>query len=361
MRKVLILFLLVCPLLMCHAQDNRQQTAQLNQKAEEIVDFLQSNTFRDSVVYYRKIVDLVSKSLKCDESDRMPNRKGEIKPKFEKANLERLSTYRPLLIDAGLYLVEHNMVDEGVIAWKLYLRTALNPLMKQEVDESAIAAYYLAQIELSQRNFKSADKFADIALKDDETAQDAAEIKAQCMNATMVSEEDSLKYLAVISQLYKTAPNNEKYFAWIIQFYSHPSAKHNLDHFVDRQLEENPHSMVPWILKGEIAMRAKRWDEAIEAYRQADEINPEQVPVIYNIGVCINNKVIEMQQQKKGTKTELEDLLAQSRNYLERVRVKDPRQDKVKWVQPLYLAYTLLGDKIHAAELEPIAHGFKRQ
>ena len=68
-----------------------------------------------------------------------------------------------------------------------------------------------------------------------------------------------------------------------------------------------------------------------------------------------------MQQKQKGTKNELEDLLAQSRNYLERVRVKDPRQDKVKWVQPLYLVYTLLGDKIHAAELEPIAHGFKRQ
>ena len=51
---------------------------------------------------------------------------------------------------------------------------------------------------------------------------------------------------------------------------------------------------------------------------------------------------------------------ADARNYLERVRAKDPRRNKVDWVNPLYMAYTLLGDKIKAQELEALTNKFKK-
>ena len=35
-------------------------------------------------------------------------------------------------------------------------------------------------------------------------------------------------------------------------------------------------------------MHAERWEEAIDAYKQADEIDPSSIPVAYNIGVCLN-------------------------------------------------------------------------
>ena len=42
------------------------------------------------------------------------------------------------------------------------------------------------------------------------------------------------------------------YFAWIMQFYEHPTPQHNIDQFIDSELEQNPHSVTPWILKGEV-------------------------------------------------------------------------------------------------------------
>lgn len=359
-KPILTIFLLCCSLHLW-GQGSRENAAQLNKKADTQVSKLERVAFRDSVTYYRQVVDVVSLSLKCDEQDRMPNRKGEVKPRYEKDNTKRLSAYRPQLIDAGIYFVKSHLRDEGVAAWQLYLRSALNPLMKHETDESGIAAYYIAQTELAARSYKAADRYADIALRYDETAQQGAEVKAQCMSATMVNAEDSLYYLAVLTQLYKTDPTNQEYFSWIMQFYSHPSKQFNLAHFVDQQLEENPNSYVPWVLKGEIAMNAERWDEAIQAYQQADELNPELIPIIYNIGVCLNNKVLEMQQGREGTKGEREGLLAQSRNYLERVRIADPQQRQVQWVAPLYLVYKLLDDRVHAEELEPIVSKFKAQ
>lgn len=48
---------------------------------------------------------------------------------------------------------------------------------------------------------------------------------------------------------------------------------------------------------------------------------------------------------------------AEARTYLERVRAKDPRRNRVDWVGPLYLDYSVLNDKIKAkGELEPFCN-----
>ena len=62
------------------------------------------------------------------------------------------------------------------------------------------------------RDLQEADKYADIAMQYDETAQSAAEVKAQCMHDKMKNAEDSIRYLSVLQQLYRTEPTNEKYF-----------------------------------------------------------------------------------------------------------------------------------------------------
>lgn len=357
MLKAITTLLLLTATITAGAQDARQQADRLNDRAEADAHKLNTQTLLDSVAYYRLVVSTVSLTLQCDEQDRKPNKKGTVKLRHEKDNRQRIAQWRPLLIDAGMTFVHHRQRDEGVAAWQLYLRSALSPLAEGQADESGIAAYYIAQTELASRSYKAADRYADIALRYDETAQQAAEVKAQCMAATMANAEDSLRYLAVLTQLYRTDPTNPEYFSWVMQFYAHPSPQHNLTQFVDQQLEDNPGSYVPWVLKGEIAMNAKRWDEAVDAYQQADQLRPDIVPIIYNIGVCLNNKVLEM--QKAGNKAGTDNLLAQARNYLERVRAKDPQQQKVSWAAPLYMAYRLLGDKVHADELEPIVQGFK--
>ena len=184
----------------------------------------------------------------------------------------------------------------------------------------------------------------------------------------MVNEEDSLRYLSVIQQLYRTDPTNETYFSWIMKFYQNPTPKFNIEDFIDRILEENTNSTVPWILKGEIAMHAERWEEAIDAYKHADEIDPSSIPVAYNIGVCLNTvglaareDVAERRKKKEVVSdNEYMKYFAEARTYLERVRAKDPRRNRVDWVGPLYLDYTVLNDKIKAEELEPLVTNYRK-
>ena len=94
----------------------------------------------------------------------------------------------------------------------------------------------------------------------------------------------------------------------------------------------------------------------------ADKISPELIPIPFNIGVCLNMKGIEMrnevlEKKKKGelaSDNEFMSYFAEARNYLERVKVKDPRRNKVDWVNPLYMAYNILGNTIKAQELESL-------
>ena len=370
MRKYItfILFLSFC-FLSVQAQDNKAEAIKFNKQAQIAYHRVQINTNRDSLTIYRAVVDGTIYSLKCDEFDRMPNRKGKVKPEFEEENKLRIRALYPMLIDAGQFLLKSSYTKtEGQKALELYLNSRKNPMVADIPDESGIAAYYLAYDYLKIRNFRLAEKYSDIALEYEETAQASVEVKAECMREQMKNAEDSLQYLTVLAKLYETEPTNPKYFSWIMKFYQHSTARFNIESFIDYQLVNNSKSSVPWILKGEIAMQAGRWDEAIEAYKQADELSPDLIPIAFNIGVCLNMRGIEirnevLEKQKKGELISENDYMmyfADARNYLERVKAKDPRRNKVDWVNPLFIAYTLLGDKIKAQELETLINKLKK-
>lgn len=350
------------------AQDFRKLAEEANRKAEAAFNSVGNPTVKDSATLFRSVIDGLRLSLQCDEYDRMPGRKGKVARRFRERNLTRIARLYPMLIDAGTFLARKEYTrDEGLEALKLYLSLRSDSIISGMTDESGAAAYYLAYYYHRMHCLKTADEYADIAMRYEETALDAAEIKAQCMHDQMITTEDSLKYLAVLKRLYATDPTNERYFSWVMKFYQHPSKRFNLEDFVDGQLEENSSSTVPWILKGEMAMHAKRWDEAIEAYKQADELDPTSIPVAYNIGVCLNMKALAVRDEVKKKKTNGEyasdneylNIIAEARNYLERVRAKDPRRNRVDWVEPLYMDYTLLNDKIKADELEPLVNKYK--
>lgn len=358
MHKPLVTFLLLFIAIhaSCQVVNARHEAEKMAQRAQGFQYEIENNVGGDSTRYFRNIMDAIDYSLKSDEYDRQADVKKTGKLRHADGNRKRLTAYRPLLIDAGLYLSAHHYRQDGINAWKLYIKASASPLLSDDKknDETALAAFYISQAELEARNYELADYFADLALSDDEIAQDAAEIKAQCMHDTMVSREDSAKYLSVLAELYRSDPANKMYFGWLMQFYSKNNRNFNLENFIDDQLMNNPDSPVPWILKGETAMHAGRWNEAADAYRHADEIDPKRIPVVFNIGVCLMNLAIEYGKNEGGSIENVNSLYAQVRNYLERVRTMDPHRDKVDWVTPLHSVYEFLGDKVKAEELTPL-------
>ncbi len=348
------------------AQKDNRAADDANREAERMLNQVMNHSIRDSVALYQDVIRGVESSLRCDSLDRIPNRNHVVKPRFEDENRVRLLELHPLLINAGEYFARNKYYDEGVKALKLYLKYRNHALLQGEEDESGVALYDLSTIYYKIRNFHQADYYADQALEYDDVAQYAAEMKARCMHEMLLTREDSVRYEMVLRRLYESEPTNRTYFAWMMQFYDHPSQHKQLEKFIQSQLVGNPGSTMPWILKGEMAMTDKRWNDAIEAYKRADGIDATSIPVIYNIGVCLNNLAVETIQKTGKTFKEMtgeergrvEELLVEAQRYLERVRAMDPRRNKVNWVDPLYMDYELLDDQAKAKELEPLVSKF---
>lgn len=363
MKKLLCIYILLFNSLIIIAQNNKKIAYDLNNQANKIFNKIYSKTAKDSLSLYRSVIKIVNLSLKSNEYDQKQNNKGVILPKYYNENRLRIRKLYPSLIDAGNFLTKNiYTTQEGIEAYELYLLIRKTPFVTDMDDESGIAAYYLSYHYLKIHNFKYADMYADIALQYDETALEASEIKAECMQGQMKTADDSLKYIAVVLKLYETEPNNEKYLSWIINFYQNSTKNFNIENFIDYQLVNNTNSIVPWILKAEIATKNKRWDEAIEAYKFAATLDKNNIPISYNIGVCLNMKgllirknVLNNKKNNKNLKdTDFLSIFAEAKKYLEIVRLKDPRRNKVDWVTPLYTTYTILGDTIQAKELETL-------
>ena len=140
MKRVLILIISVFTSWnITEAQEAYQQAESFNRLAKEAFSRVEKHSNRDSVAIFKAVVDGVEYSLKSDDFDRMPNRKGKVNPKFEEENKNRLAVLHPMLIDAGKYFSKGSYTrNEGLDALKLYLKTRKSPLVKDNIDESGV-------------------------------------------------------------------------------------------------------------------------------------------------------------------------------------------------------------------------------
>ena len=110
-------------------------------------------------------------------------------------------------------------------------------------------------------------------------------------------------------------------------------------------------------------MNAKKYDEAIESYKKAMEIDPNFVQVVFNIGVCLNSKAVNLNDQlsdkKTGTITKanlekVKAVLNEAKQYLEKAKELDPDREKVNWAYALGRVYYALGDTANYEAMEAL-------
>lgn len=79
MKRVLILIISIFTSWnIAEAQEAYQQAESFNRLAKEAFTRVEKHSNRDSVAIFKAVVDGVEYSLKSDEFDRMPNRKGKL-------------------------------------------------------------------------------------------------------------------------------------------------------------------------------------------------------------------------------------------------------------------------------------------
>lgn len=333
----------------------------------------QINEPYDTVGMNHAAVEAFKAALKCDEFDRQPNEKGKIKIRFRQANQQRMQNVRLNLINAGLYEYNHKNMDGALDCWALYLDSPTNEFftgvdavtdLSKDQYRSEIC-YYAGLVAYQKKDYVVAEKYAKMAAEDPSKASEANEILLFSKKETMKTKADSLEYLAMVKDLHKGDPQEERYFNLLMEYYTRSNDEAALKAWAEEEISLNPENKMAWALKGEVLMNARDWDAAVEAYQKAIELDPDFIQCIFNAGVCLNGKAIDLKDKLADQRTggltkdnaeKVKAILSEAQVFLERSKELDPDRAKVNWAYPLYQIYYSLGDKAKADEMEKLVN-----
>lgn len=326
----------------------------------------------DTMGMYKAAVAAWDAVLKCDEFDQLPDAKGKVKIKYRSPAQTKYKTFGVTLVQAGQFFYQKKENQDAINAWRKYLEMKETPIFKEVADFPKDSfyddiVYYVAFLAYQEKDYDSAVKYASKLAAIPEKADEANEILLFAKKEMLKTKTDSLEYVGMVKDLHKANPESERYFNLLVDYYNHVSAAEKLA-WVEEEIAINPQNKMPWAIKGEAMMNAEKWDDAVEAFKKAIEIDPEWVPCLFNTGICLNSKAIALNDQLMDKKTmgltpanleKVKAVLRDAQVYLEKTRELDPDQLQTKWGYPLYRIYYSLGNKEKMAELEAVDPSLK--
>jgi len=321
----------------------------------------------DEAAMNAAIVSAMEAAMKCDEFDNMPNEKGKVKSKFRSANQKTYQNVRLQCINAGQYEYNQKNYTGAFKAFSMYVDSGESPLftgIDLSKDEYKYEVAYFASLSAyQQKDYANVIKYAKIASQDEKKAKDATEILVYSKKETMKTKQDTLEYIDMLKDASAKFPEDSRYSAWIGDYYLQSASAEDLLKWAEGEIAKNPQNKFAYTYKGEAYRLANKFDDAVECYKKAFEIDPTYVAAAYQAGVSLNSKAIELKDKLADKKTgnlttenanKIKAILTDAKGYLEKVRELDPNREQVNWTYALYQMYYSLGDTEKAAELEKI-------
>ena len=304
---------------------------------------------------YTAIVNALNDAVKCDEFDNQPNDKGKVAPKFRKKNADRLANFRAVLINAAN---ETQDADQKLSLANAYINSSESPLFAEVLKAGdqylGYAQFFAAAAYYNKENWNKAVEYAEKALKCEDVKENAEQYLVSALTKNLKTKADTLAYLKKLNDI-----NADKYMAQIASLYNQIGEKDLSNKILNDAIAKDPNNKMAYAIKGENAMNAKNWDDAIKNFKKTVEIDPEFTAVWFNLGVCASSKGFDLNEQlsENGRLTpendaKVKDALKEAMGYYEKVRSLDPNREKVSnWPYQLRMIYNALGETDKANEI----------
>lgn len=308
----------------------------------------QPETPYDTLGFYEAAYNATMNGLECMKYDAEPNAKGAVKPKYTENLKMLIANTRMQLVTAGNHYAGLGDQDGVLKYWGTFLDSDDNPIFAaskaQEAQFIGQVAYYSAQFANQAKQYERAEKYADIAMKDEAMREKAQTFKYAMAQRNLKTHEDSVKYVNTIKELYQREPDNEMAFGTLCNMYNELNMNAELKALIDDKLAKDPNNHTAWALKGQSLMNQNttadnpNWDECIESFKKAIEIDGTNPVILTYLGYSINSKAAQVNGDRAAQKA----LYKEAMGYLERAKEIDPNRERANWAYPLYQCYYLV-------------------
>lgn len=319
------------------------QTAEsMGQKAKNTVD---------EAALYEALSQAITAAEESYKYDILPNEKGKIKPRFSKANATRIYPLLPQLINGGGFY----QGKDDAKAYKLlsqYIEVSNAPLFAEvkaaEDPNLGTAAFFAAYMALQSNDYATAEKYATLALNDEERGADAQKIQLAAMQAQLTNHADSVAYAQKLEALLAKDPKNDVVFSTLCSVYNNMGEDAKADQLLENKIAADPNNFSALLMKGQFESQKKNYDAAAENLEKALSMAPDddtRVAINSAIGECYFYKAQERVNNFKGVlspaaREQFNVVYLKAIEYLEAARQLDvTKSQKRSWAYPLYGSY----------------------
>ena len=317
----------------------------------------------DTLKVYNSVLDMFKYYNKCDSLAQIPNEKGKIKNKYRKDNSASLMMDRANLINGGVLYFNKNQNAEALKFFGTYIESAKYPMLEsynlvQKDTLLSQISYYATLAADRLKDYSAVKKYAPYALNDKENGKFAAQLLAE----TYKQEKDSVQFLKAIEDGMMKYPENQYFFANLIDYYAQRNQNAKAMEFVDTQLTKDPNNKLYVYVKAYLYHNMKKYDEAIPYYQKATQIDPNYAEAYSNLGLVYIMKAQVLSEKAttnvndpkyKKDQADIKALYELAKPNYEKARQLKP-DAKDLWGQGLYRVYYYLKMGPQFEEMEKI-------
>lgn len=324
----------------------------------------------DSVGFYTALINAMDAAVECEKYDQKPDAKGNIKPKFNVKNAQRVYEHRGVLANAGISYYQNNDAKNAYKYFAKYVDMHTEPLFAQEQakaeadwkgkgiaedpDNTAQFAYLAAYYAYQNKDIDACNKYCELAMKDEKWAKEARNLKLTVVQESLKTHEDSVNYARNLESQLAAAPDDENLFGTLVSMYNGLKMNDAMDALFDKKLQSDPNNFIVWAVRGQNAMLDQKLDEAVEHFKKALNSQPDNAQILTYLGACQLDRASAAANRAAG-KTgrvpeaamgQIRPIYEEALGYLQKAKELDPNKEKANWGYPLYrCCYQLYGDE----------------
>lgn len=284
-----------------------------------------------------------------------------VKMKFPKTHIY-FAYLCQFCIDAKDMDGAENALDAYVAFPQKYPEVADNEAVKNPEYPAEQLAFNIFYTAFNDKNIGLMDKYYDMALRFDDANSHSFVLRAK---PQMLKEQGKTdEWIAALKEMIAQDPNSEIGEIGMQQLMSYYATvgKEQVEAYTTELVGKYPDNRVANYCRGYAFYSAGDFDNAINYFQKAVDIDADYADAVYNCAYCYYQKALAKARELSGKKMksqaavnaaeeEVKDYFRKAAPYFERYRELDTN-DPARWASPLKVIYNNIGEKAKAAEME---------